>query len=81
MNESPVAREWRAEARSEGHRAGKIEGKAELLLRVLVRRGVELPDELLVRIRASADSEELDRWADAAAMATSLEDFRRETGL
>ncbi len=73
MNESPVAREWRAEAYRKG--------EANSLMRVLQRRGVVLPEDLIARIRACADSEQLDRWLDAAAVATTLEEFRKDAGL
>jgi hypothetical protein len=59
MNESPVAREWRAEARSEGLRAGKAEA---LILALEERFATTMPAELVSRIRASTDSAQLDRW-------------------
>jgi hypothetical protein len=84
MNESPVAREWRAEARREGEREGerkgKIEGKIDVVLRILQRRRITLPEDLLARIRACTDSEKIDRWVDSAAVATTLEEFRRDGG-
>jgi hypothetical protein len=85
MNESPVAREWRAEARREGEREGQrkgeIKGKVDLVLRIVQRRRITLPEDLLARIRACVDSDQIDRWADAAAVATTLEEFRRDAGL
>jgi hypothetical protein len=81
MNESPVAREWRAEARRQGEIKGKLEGKAEMLLLVLKGRFAPLPEDLVARVRATADSDQLDRWAEAAVTATTLEDFRRDAGL
>jgi hypothetical protein len=76
MNESPVAREWRAEARREG----EMEAKAEWLLRILRRLG-SVSDDLAARISASTADDALDRWLDSALNAKSVEEFRTGTGL
>jgi hypothetical protein len=73
MNESPVAREWRAEARREG--------KADMLIAVLKGRFGTLPEDLLAPIRANTDNEKFDRWALSAATSITVEEFRRDTGL
>jgi hypothetical protein len=73
MNESPVPREWRAEAYRKG--------EANSVIRVLQRRGIVLPEELSTRIRACADSKQLERWLDAAAVATTLDEFRKGAAL
>jgi hypothetical protein len=87
MNESPVAREWRAAARSEGERSGllkgEIKGKAELLILALQERFGVLPEELESRIKASADSEQLNRWMrlGVSVSVTTLEQFRQQAGI
>jgi hypothetical protein len=79
MNESPVAREWRAEARREG----EIRGKVEALILALDERFGTLAGDLLTQIRASTDSEQLDRWMRLAVSVsvTTLEQFREKAGL
>jgi hypothetical protein len=79
MNESPVAREWRAEARREG----EIKGKADMVVRVLKRRLGEgaVPEDVVTRIKACTDSDQLDRWMDLAALATTLQQFQDDAGL
>ncbi len=77
MNESPVVREWRAEAR----RAGRLEGQVELLLGVLRRRLPPVPEDLVARLGACSASDPLERWLDAAYAAKTIEEFRREAGL
>jgi hypothetical protein len=77
MIESPLVREWKAAARSEG----KIEGKVDALVRVVKGRDKEAPDEVCEGIRACRDPEKLDRWLDVALMVDTLEEFRKQTGL
>jgi hypothetical protein len=79
MNESPVAREWRAEARREG----KLEGNAEFLILALDERFAPLPGELVSHIRSSTDSGQLDRWMRLAVSATvtTLDQFRQKAGI
>jgi hypothetical protein len=81
MNESPVAREWRAEARSEGERTGLLKGKADMLVRVLKRRLGMVPEDLVTRIHSSTDSDQLDVWMDHAATSSTIDEFRRNTSL
>ena len=81
MNESPVAKAWRAEAERTGLRKGKVEGKAELLVGVLQRRLAPVPEDLVARIRASTDRDPFDSWLDSAYTAKTIEEFRQATGL
>jgi len=65
---------------------GKIEGKAEAivktLLRLLTKRfQVALPAEVEARIRSTADLATLDTWIDTSLEARDLEDFRRICGI
>lgn len=52
---------------------GRVEGRAEMLLRILGRRVGPLSPEAEGRVR-SATAHELDRWADALFEAVSLDD-------
>jgi hypothetical protein len=85
MNESPVAREWRAEAYREGRLEArieaKLEGKVELLVEVLRRRLAPVPKDLVDRLNACTHRDPFDRWLDSALTAKTIEDFRRDTGL
>jgi hypothetical protein len=84
MNESPVAREWRAKARlegeREGQRKGELKGQVRTLVRVLEGRFGKVPDELLSAISASTDSGQLDGWALLAGSPsiTTLDLFRQQ---
>jgi hypothetical protein len=69
MIESPLVREWKAEA------------KVDSLVRVVKGRYKTVADEVTEDIRNCRDSEKLDRWLDVVAMADTLEEFRRQTGL
>jgi hypothetical protein len=73
MNESPVAREWRAEA--------ELKGQAKMLVAVLKGRFGTLPDDLLALIRSNTDPDKFERWAHSAATSITIEEFRKETGL
>ena len=87
MNESPVAREWRAEAHRKGEIKGEIKGKIEgeikMLILALEERFGSLAPDLLTQIRASTDGEQLDRWMRLAVSlaVSSLEQFRQKAGL
>jgi hypothetical protein len=72
MIESPLIAELLAGAR--------IEGKIEMLVRI-VKRLPGQPDAVLATIRACTNSDQIDRWWEAALEATSVEDFRQRTGL
>jgi hypothetical protein len=69
MKEPQIVLEWKASA------------KSDALVRVLQRRFPPVPRDLEERIRSCTDADQLDRWIDTAAPATSLEEFRREAGL
>jgi hypothetical protein len=79
MNESPVAREWRAEARREG----KIEGRIDSLLLALEGRFGAVPEELASQVRSSVDGAQLAGWLRLAVSPaiSTLEMFRQRAGL
>ena len=61
----------RQEGKAEGKVEGKLEGKREALLLILAHRGIVVMEEDRARIRASTDSELLDRWFQRALTARS----------
>ena len=69
MVESPLVREWKAEA------------KVDSLVRVVKGRYKTVAEEVTESIRGCRDLAKLDRWLDVVAMADTLEEFRRQTGL
>jgi hypothetical protein len=60
---------------------GKVEGKAETLLRVLRLRFGNLAPELEAAVCATSDLAQLDRWVDAAVTSPSLDAFRQSANL
>jgi hypothetical protein len=71
--ESQVVKQWQDEA--------ERKAKAATLIRLLQVRYGELPAEITEQVRQAQQAEELDRWLVVFATATSLEQFRRDTGL
>ncbi|MBD0745616.1 hypothetical protein [Streptomyces sp. CBMA152] len=63
---SPISEEIRDE--------GRAKGRAEDTLRLLERRGVEVPDEARERITTCDDLDTLSRWFDLAITATTIEE-------
>jgi hypothetical protein len=66
---SKLVNEWQAEA------------KMGMLVRLVSRKFAPVPEEVLARIRATKDTDRLDAWNEAAGLATSLDQFRADTGL
>jgi hypothetical protein len=70
--------EWQAAAA----KRARTDAKAEDVLRVLRKRTQSaVPADVEQAIRATEDFDQLDRWIDAAAEASSLAEFRRLAGL
>ncbi len=67
--------EGEAKGKAEGEAKGKAEGEAlamrAALLRVLSRRGVVLDAQVRARVESETDLARLERWLDAAAVATT----------
>jgi len=53
---------------------GRQQGRAEILLRILAARGVQVGEEARQRILTCTDTSRLDRWVDRALNATRLSD-------
>jgi hypothetical protein len=81
VTESQIVNEWTAQARAEGQREGKTEGKVGLLLRVLEGRFGELPADLIQAIQAVNDPDRLDACGDLAGRARTLRQFRQHADI
>jgi hypothetical protein len=63
-----------AEANERLRARGMAEGMAEMILRVLAARGLQVPAPLRERVQACSDTSQLATWGDGAATATSIDD-------
>jgi len=61
-----------AKGREEGLAEGRLQGHAELVLRILIRRGVQVDEASRQHILSCTDGATLDRWFDRALNATTL---------
>ena len=77
--EAQGRREGEAKGRREGEAQGRREGERDMLLRLLVRRFGEVPDDVQTRIEA-AQSDALLRWSDRVLDATTLDSVFTENG-
>ena len=50
-------------------------GEAQMLLRIMTARGLNIPERIRVRVAECADTACLEAWADRAATAISLADI------
>jgi hypothetical protein len=57
------------------HAEGMAEGEARSIIAVLAARGIEVPDEVLAKITACTDLEQLEQWVQRAAVAERVEDL------
>lgn len=67
----------RQKARSEarGEARGEVHGKAQVLLRLLDRSGVELSQEQRTKIEGCTDKAQMDAWIDRSFDAKSAADL------
>ncbi|WP_189882622.1 hypothetical protein [Streptomyces xantholiticus] len=63
------------EGREEGLEAGRVEARAQMILRVLEKRQIPTLASTRERIADCADLETLDRWLDRALTVTDAEDL------
>jgi post-segregation antitoxin (ccd killing protein) len=63
--------EGKAEARAEA----RVEERVEALLTVLRVRGIEVPEAARERILAEKDADQLTRWLEKAAVASTIGDL------
>lgn len=60
---------------AQGRAQGRAQGEAQMLLRILTARGLDVPEDIRIRVTECADIARLEAWADRAATATSLDDI------
>jgi hypothetical protein len=58
--------------KAEGRAEGRARGQADMLVRILVARGFDVPDAVRERILACTDLQQLESWGERAATAGSL---------
>ena len=81
MIESTVVNKWKAEAERKGERKGAQEATAAAVLRYLRVRFNSVPEDLARSVNACSDMERMNAFLEASAKESSLEDFRRVTGV
>jgi hypothetical protein len=64
----------KAEGEAKGRAEGEAKGEAQIILRVLSARGLQVPAEIRRRVLSCADTRQLETWADRAATAPSIDD-------
>ncbi|MFE6385628.1 hypothetical protein [Nocardiopsis dassonvillei] len=57
---------------------GRAEGRAEDILRILTRRGIDVPEEARERINACRDLDQLDTWFDRGFTITHIDELFTE---
>jgi len=75
---TPALVSWGAAAEARGKQAGRAEGKAESILRILELRGVAVERAQREEILRCSDVDRLARWLDRAAMTSSIDDVLAE---
>lgn len=73
--EYPYQSELAEYLRSEGEAKGEAKGEANMLLRVLRARGIEVSEDVEARIRSCTDSGTLATWAQRAVTVDSAEEI------
>lgn len=63
-----------AEGEAKGRAAGRVEGEAQMILRVLAARGLEVSARVREQVLSCTDTAQLETWTDRAATANSAED-------
>ena len=77
LPKNPAWERWKADLRAEGEARGEargqVLGEARLLLRILRRRGFAVGVDVEARLLATTDPARIERWADRALDAASLD--------
>ncbi len=77
LPKNPALEKWKAELRAEGavegEARGRVLGEAHLLLRILQRRGFAVSVDVEARLLAATDAARIERWADRALDAATLD--------
>ena len=77
LPKNPAWERWKADLRAEGalegEARGKVLGEVNLLVRILRRRGFVVGADVEARLLATTDLARIERWADRALDAPSLD--------
>ena len=73
--QSDFVRKFVFQGRAEGRVEGEAKGEAKAVLAVLDARGIDVPDDVRVRITECSDLDQLDTWVRRAATADSINDL------
>jgi hypothetical protein len=60
---------------AQGRTEGMAKSEAQMLVRIMAARGLDIPGHIRARVAECADTGRLEAWADRAATATSLDDI------
>ncbi|MEU9782941.1 hypothetical protein AB0H92_18610 [Streptomyces phaeochromogenes] len=63
------------EGRAEGQVEGQVEERVSMILSVLEKRGIPVPEDTLERITSCADLDTLALWVDRSWTAAAVEDL------
>jgi len=63
----------------EGKTEGKAEDRASLILRVLEKHGIDVPEDIRERVTSCTDLDTLTLWFDRSLTASTAEDLFVET--
>lgn len=82
LPKNPALERWKADLRAEGEASGEargeargvVRGEARMLLRVLRGRGFSVSSEVEARVLGTDSLETLERWADRAITAPSIDE-------
>jgi hypothetical protein len=69
-----IKAEGKAEGVAQGKAEGVAQGKASMVLRILGARGFDIPGPVRNAVMSCTDTDQLDRWGEAAVTARSIED-------
>ncbi|MFD7135594.1 hypothetical protein [Streptomyces sp. NPDC059894] len=74
-----VREEGRVEGRKEGREAalrkGRLQGRAEMVVLILLLRGIQVSDDVRAQVHACSDLDVLAAWASRALRAERAEDL------
>ncbi|MFF7528501.1 hypothetical protein ACFZB2_05235 [Streptomyces bobili] len=71
----PIQYFWRHPLAEEVREEGRVEALAEVTLRILRVRGIDVPDDVRARVEACTDLDQLIRWSERAVHAARADDL------
>ncbi|MEV5492326.1 hypothetical protein AB0L47_30880 [Streptomyces bobili] len=71
----PIQYFWRHPLAEEVREEGRVEALAEVILRILRVRGIDVPDAVRARVEACRDVDQLIRWLERAVHAARADDL------